>query len=123
MKVLIVEDNRDNARLAELALRKRGIESVVVPAVAEAREALQRGTFGCILMDINLGTGPTGLDLLREIRAGHADSSIPIIAVTAFASDGDRHDLLREGFDRYLAKPYDPGALVQLVESVLRPAA
>ena len=74
-------------------------------------------------MDINL-PGMSGVDALRLLRAGEDTRGIPVIALTAAASERDRQRGLQEGFFRYLTKPVKVNELLTALEAILdRPAS
>ncbi len=78
-------------------------------AAATAEEAiplLLSTTYDLIFLDIQLGPGITGIDLLHAIRADPRYAKTPIIACTASSEPGKREALLAEGFDDFLAKPF-----------------
>ena len=73
-----------------------------------------------IIMDINL-PGMSGLDALRVLRSDPATAAIPIIALTAAASERDRKRGLQAGFYQYLTKPVRVDELVSALEALLAP--
>ena len=86
-------------------LAKRDHETTVVCNGREAVFAVQNQTFDAVLMDVQMPT-MDGLQATRTIRAlPGAVHSIPIIAMTANAMEGDRERCLKAGMDGYLAKP------------------
>jgi CheY-like chemotaxis protein len=72
-----------------------------------------------IIMDINL-PGMSGLEALRTLRALPETADIPVIALTAAASDRDRKRGLEEGFYRYLTKPVKVADLEAALQELLR---
>ena len=97
-----------------------------VEAVPNAKAALHRAhqqRYDAVLLDINLGDGASGLDVLRALRALPNYAEVPIIAVTAYALPGDRNRFIEEGFDGYLSKPFLKTSLVDLLEQVCSKAA
>jgi len=93
-----------------------------VTAVSDGEMALrhaQETAYDIVLLDINLGGGPSGADVLRRLRAQPAYENVPIAAVTAYALPGDRERLLKMGFDAYLDKPFAPEDLDELMEQLL----
>lgn len=123
-RLLVVEDNEDTRLLMESLLESMctvEVKARAVEAVARARTAaeVEERPFDAILADINLGTGPSGYEVLRELRTVPAYREVPIAAVTAYALPGDREKLLAEGFDAYLGKPFTAEELISLVEHLL----
>jgi two-component system, cell cycle response regulator DivK len=104
--ILIVEDNDKNLKLARDVLQHDGFRTLEAETAAAAIALAEQHVPDLILMDIQLPDmdGVTALGRLREIEA---TTSIPIVALTAFAMAADRERLLAAGFDGYLAKPID----------------
>ena len=91
-----------------------------------AKAALHRAhqqRYDAVLMDINLGDGTSGLDVLRALRALPDYAKVPIIAVTTYELPGDRDRFIEQGFDGYLPKPFLKTSLVDLLEQVCSKAA
>ena len=121
LAVLIAEDNDINALLAQATLGKLGhIPAVVgdgVLAVKAVASAYQVGApFDLILMDLHL-PGMDGLEATRRIRAIEGAGSVPIIALTANASNEDREACLAAGMDAFVVKPFDRERLEEAIAS------
>jgi two-component system, cell cycle response regulator DivK len=103
-KVLIVEDNAANMRLAIFLLESAG-HSVINAMDAEAGLTLARDEQPqLILMDIQL-PGMDGLEATRLLKHDEATRGIPVIALTALAMKGDEERIRAAGCDGYIAKP------------------
>jgi two-component system, cell cycle response regulator DivK len=104
--ILIVEDNDKNLKLACDLLQHDGFRTLEAETAAAAIALAEQRVPDLILMDIQLPDmdGVTALGRLREMGT---TTSIPVVALTAFAMAGDRERLLAAGFDGYLAKPID----------------
>lgn len=104
-RVLILDDHADTLTLTRLQLR--GLYDVETVADADAAlECIRSSRFDALLLDINLGGGHDGIDVMRAIREMDAYRDVPILAVTAYALPGDAERFLFEGFDGYLRKPF-----------------
>jgi len=110
-RVLVVEDNSINQKLAVRMLEKLGYRPDLVENGQEALAALDAGAYDAVLMDCQMpvmdGFEATA-DIRRQEAAGKRYVSaghLPIIAVTANAMQGDRERCLAAGMDAYLAKP------------------
>jgi PAS domain S-box-containing protein len=115
VRVLLAEDNRINQMLAEALLEKLGLETECVANGREAVEAVQKGNFALVLMDVNMPL-MDGLQATREIRAlDGPNASVPIIAMTASAMDEDRQRCAVAGMNDYLAKPVETEELQRLI--------
>jgi CheY-like chemotaxis protein len=103
-RILVIEDNPANLKLATLMLNKAG-HTVTSAQTAEDGLALVRtDPPDLILMDIQL-PGISGLDATRLLKQNPATRPIPVIAVTALAMKGDEERMRAVGCDGYLTKP------------------
>lgn len=118
-RVLVVEDNPVNRRLAVDVLRAVGYEVVEAAGAPEARDRLAGSLPDCIVLDVRL-SGADGLALVEELRADHRTAAIPIVVTTALAMRADRERILQAGVDAYLAKPFLPEQLRQAVGALLK---
>lgn len=116
--ILIVDDDSEIRGLLRDYLSRQGYHAV---AVAEGRgmwQALERGRFDLIVLDVML-PGEDGLTLCRNLRA-RCDT--PVIMLTALGDEMDRIVGLEMGADDYLAKPFNPRELLARIKAVLRRA-
>lgn len=105
LRILLAEDNRVNQKVAELTLKKIGLDMDIANNGAEVLEALRSHTYDVILMDVNMPV-MDGLEATRRIRASWALEQQPrIIAMTGSASPEEREDCLNAGMDDFLTKP------------------
>ncbi|HMC22009.1 MAG TPA: response regulator, partial [Thermoanaerobaculia bacterium] len=104
-RILVVEDNVVNQKVAIGQLRHLGYEAEVVGSGAEAIDAIRRRSYDLILLDCQM-PDIDGYDVARSIRRmASATRRIPIVAMTAHAMEGEREKCLAAGMDDYLAKP------------------
>ncbi len=119
-KVLLVEDNHVNQRVAQRMLQKLGAVVTVANNGAEALEHLATATFDAVLMDCQMPV-MDGFDATRHIReaerARGTGKHVPIIALTANVMSEDRERCVAAGMDAHLGKPIDP---MQLANSLAR---
>ena len=113
-RVLVVEDNADNRRLAVKVLRRAGFDTVEADGADNLLELIKQHQPDLILIDIEL-PGQSGLTAVRTVREDPQMGRMPIIAVTAYASPEDRQRCLAAGCTDYLAKPIDINVLVEKV--------
>ncbi len=126
LRILLVEDNVINQKVASLMLKKKGHEVITVNNGREAIETLAEQEFDAVLMDVQMPE-MDGLQTTAAIRAAEegTDRHLPILAVTAHALRGDREHCLDAGMDGYLSKPIQSAQLMKALEEVLlaaRPA-
>lgn len=115
-KILVVDDEKEIAELVRDYLRAEGYEVVLAGDGEEAVSQYQKGGFQMAILDIMLPK-KDGHEVCRLIRA---DSSIPILMLSARQSDVDKILGLGLGADDYVTKPFSPGELVARVKSHLR---
>ena len=84
-----------------------------------ALAAAQDTHFHAIFLDINLGSGKSGAELLQEFRALPAYRTVPIVATTAYAMPGDEEQFLDMGFTAYIPKPFDVDRLLSFTQRLL----
>lgn len=103
-RILVVEDNPANLKLAIFLLESAG-HTVLNASDAEAGLTLARNELpNLILMDIQL-PGMDGLEAIMELKRDEATRAIPVIALTALAMKGDEERIRAAGCDGYIAKP------------------
>jgi PAS domain S-box-containing protein len=116
--VLLVEDNELNSKLTTVYLRDTySVDSA--QNASEAMRMLNEKSYSAILMDINLGEGLNGVDIAQTARTMNKYLDTPIIAITGYALNDDKNNLLKCGFSHYLAKPYQKNQLVELINNAL----
>ncbi len=103
-QVLIVEDAPINMKLATLLLRREGYQVLQAGTADEGIELAREHLPGLILMDIQL-PGMDGLEATQILKRDIRTASIPVVALTAFAMEGDEDRILAAGCDGYLTKP------------------
>ncbi|HWQ55239.1 MAG TPA: two-component regulator propeller domain-containing protein [Bryobacteraceae bacterium] len=120
LKVLLVEDNAINEKLASRLLEKQGHSVSVARNGREAIEAIARESFDVVLMDVQMPEmdGLEAIAMLRD-HENEAGGHLPVLAMTANAMKGDRERCLEAGMDGYIAKPIRPGELFAAIGAVL----
>ena len=116
--VLIVDDMVDNLVLVSLDLQQQGYRVVTASNGEEAVRVASLSFPDIILMDIGMPE-LDGLGATRKIRENEALRNIPVIAITAFNTDGFRRAAHDAGFDGYLVKPFDFDRLHTLIRGLL----
>jgi CheY-like chemotaxis protein len=120
-RVLIAEDNIVNQKVAYFMLEKQGHQVTGVRDGKEAVEAVDKGIFDVILMDIQM-PNMNGFEATAAIREKekNSDKHTPIIAMTAHAMKGDREMCLEKGMDDYVPKPLKADELLTKIDDVVQ---
>ena len=114
LRILLAEDNPINQQLALVILNKMGYDPCVAANGKEVLEALKKGNFDLIFMDVQMPE-MDGLEATRRIRAANGARPV-IIAITANVTRQDREECLAEGMNDYLSKPVDLEQLSFMLE-------
>ncbi len=109
LKILVVDDDRLNRRLAEMMLQRLGHEAHFAVNGRQAIEAVQRDHYDLVLMDLKMPElgGIEATQRIRQLESAQASSHLPIIALTANAAQDERTRCREAGMDDYLTKPLD----------------
>ena len=117
-KILLVEDNEMNRDMLSRRLGKRGFEVVTAADGAQAVERARSERPQLILMDLSLPV-MDGWTATRELRGEPETASIPVIALTAHAMDGEAQRALDAGCDDFDTKPVELPRLLSKIEALL----
>jgi CheY-like chemotaxis protein len=121
LNILVAEDDTISATTVKWLLEKCGCTVTTVGNGAEALETLKKNHFHAVLMDIQMPI-MGGLETVQAIRrneAGEKNKDIPVIALTAFAMEGDKDHFIEKGMDGYLSKPVDMTELHAVLQKVV----
>jgi PAS domain S-box-containing protein len=120
LKILVAEDTPFNQTFILRLLEKNGHQPILVENGRQALEAFNPDTFDVVLMDVQMPE-LDGFEATREIRKLEAGSGshMPIIAMTAYATEGDRERCLEAGMDDYVSKPISASKLFQAIEALV----
>ncbi|MBK8741157.1 MAG: response regulator [Betaproteobacteria bacterium] len=116
--ILYVEDNEMNRKIVRGLLKRTTYDLIeAFDGEAGVAKALELRP-GLILMDIQLPK-ISGMEAMRRLRAESVTAATPIIAITSFALSGDEQKAKEAGATAYLAKPYSPFDLLNLIRKLL----
>jgi PAS domain S-box-containing protein len=117
IRILVVEDNPVNQKVAQAMLKKMGLRSDVVANGQEAVNALQTIPYDLVLMDCQMPEmdGFEATSVIRRQEAKAQNPPIPIIAMTAFAMQGDKEKCILAGMNDFIAKPVQKRELAELL--------
>jgi len=117
-KVLIVDDNRASRDLIRAILKPVRCEIVEASHGQQALDLIQQERPDVVLLDIDM-PGMDGITVVKRIRENQSLAGLPVVAVTAFAMEGDREKGMAAGFTAYLTKPVRVALLRQQVQHLL----
>jgi CheY-like chemotaxis protein len=118
--ILVVDDSTDNVAMISLFLQQQGYRVLTAGNGEDAITVATQMMPNLILMDINLPT-LDGLGATRRIRENDALRDIPIVAITAFGTEGFQRAAYDVGVSGYLTKPLDLDRMNQLIARLLSP--
>jgi len=119
--ILVVDDSADNLAVISLNLQQQGYRVVTAGNGEDAITVANQTQPNLILMDINL-PALDGLAATRRIRENEALRDVPVVAVTAFGTEGFQRAAYDAGVSGYLTKPLDFDRMNQLIARLLSPA-
>lgn len=114
-KILLIEDNEQNAYLLTYLLEKKGYSVSRAADGAYGLELALENTPDLVLLDIQLPV-MDGYAVASRLRAMECMARVPIIAVTSYAMPGDREKALLSGCNGYIEKPINPDTFVEEME-------
>lgn len=110
--ILIAEDNPTNRELLRELLEIRGYMVAEACNGQEALAMVAQAPPDILLLDIGMPL-LDGFAVVRKLRENPRFASLPVVAVTAYAMQGDREKIMHSGFDGYLSKPVNSASLVE----------
>jgi signal transduction histidine kinase len=115
LRILVAEDNPSNQRMLVEMLKRMGYRADAVADGREVIEALERQDYDLVLMDIKMPEmdGITATQVIRKLRIENVPK---IVAITAYALEGDREKCLEAGMDDYISKPVQLKELAAILE-------
>lgn len=116
--ILLIDDDCDGIYPVKLFLEKYGAEIVCVESAADALKKFEEAVFDLIISDIGMPE-VDGYQLIEKIRTAEHNSSIPAIALTAYASAEDRQKAVNAGFQTHFSKPINYEQLLQTIIKII----
>ena len=116
--LLVVEDNELNRDMQVRRLERKGFEVLIAMDGRQGVEVATEKLPDLILMDLNLPV-MDGWEATRRLKSAPETRGIPIIALTAHATSGDRERAMEAGCDEFVTKPIDMAQLVAMIEKTL----
>jgi len=119
ISVLVAEDNPVNRELLRELLEVQGYNVMEAADGQEALRMIEVNHPECLLLDIGMPV-LDGFAVMRKIRENPGFATLAVLAVTAYAMQSDRENILNAGFDGYLSKPINARDLANEIECLLR---
>ena len=121
VRLLVVDDDADNLEMTGFWLEQYGAKVMAVDRPLKALNCLATEVPDGMISDIGMPE-MDGYELIRRIRAKSVaqGGSLPAIALTAYASETDRQNILAAGFNCHLVKPIEPFQLIAHVAKLLQ---
>lgn len=116
-KLLYVEDDVVASNFIEIILKSEYEIDIAFDAKTTL-EKVEKNHYDILMIDINLGRGMDGIELLEKIRMIDYYKNIPAVAVTAYASHNDKTEFLAKGFTHYISKPFLAAELKNLLAEI-----
>ena len=124
--VLVVEDDHSLRSAIASALKVRGIDHLEFENAAEVSVVLRGGSVTkptCMLLDIRLGSGPSGLSVFDEINELGLTARVPVVFMTGHGDLETAVDVMRSGAFDFVTKPFSTPDLMKKIESALTASA
>jgi PAS domain S-box-containing protein len=118
-KVLLIDDD-DSVSVLLCAILKNTCNVEYAKTSDAALDLLGKKVYEIILLDINLGKGLSGLDILKQVREKPEFKNTIVIALTAYAMSGDKEKFLNAGCDRYISKPFSRQDVLNVINEVMQ---
>ncbi|HVD50679.1 MAG: response regulator [Chloroflexi bacterium] len=118
-KLLVADDLVPIRQMVRITLSTQGWTIVEAKNGNEALELVRSEKPDLVLLDVDMGPGPNGFDVCRQIKADEATKDIPVVMLTAHESDSDRAIGFAAGATQYLTKPFGPLELIDTIRGIL----
>ena len=118
-KLLVADDLVPIRQMVRITLSTQGWTIVEAMNGNEALELVRSEKPDLVLLDVDMGPGPNGFDVCRQIKADEATKDIPVVMLTAHESDSDRAIGFAAGATQYLTKPFGPLELIDTIRGIL----
>ncbi|HSH04977.1 MAG TPA: response regulator [Anaerolineae bacterium] len=117
-KIILVDDDRNNARLIKMLLEMDGFDVTICPNIPQAIESTTNET-NAFVIDCHLAGGANGLDLLRAIRNGDTNASTEVPVIVTSGDYRQNSQSMASGANKFMLKPYPPTDLSEELNKLL----
>jgi len=122
-KLLIADDLVPIRQMVRITLSTQGWTIIEAENGQKALEMARAEHPDLMLLDVDMGPGPNGFDVCRELKSADETKGIPIVMLTAHDSESDRAVGFAAGAAQYLTKPFGPLELIDTIRTILAPAS
>ena len=122
-KLLIADDLVPIRQMVRITLSTQGWTILEAENGQKALEMARAEHPDLMLLDVDMGAGPNGFDVCRELKSSPDTKNIPIVMLTAHDSESDRAVGFAAGAAQYLTKPFGPLELIDTIRTILAPAS
>ena len=117
-KILIIEDEVDTAKVVKKRLSEHGFQSIIAVDGYQGVEFAHKEKPDLIILDLMLPAGG-GLSVLKKIRLSTRIMDIPVLVLTGIQDEKYKQQVLDEGVDAYMEKPYEASELIETIKKIL----
>jgi DNA-binding response OmpR family regulator len=117
-RIIVVDDDQTNVSLLKMLLELDGFQVDACTTIEQAKTATANGVQAFVL-DVNLSRGTSGIDLLRDVRAGETAAATDTIVIMTSGDHRRQSECQNAGADQFLLKPYPPNALSGYINDLL----
>jgi len=118
-KLLVADDLVPIRQMVRITLSTQGWTIVEAKNGNEALDLTRSEKPDLVLLDVDMGPGPNGFEVCRQLKADVATKDIPVVMLTAHESDSDRAIGFAAGATQYLTKPFGPLELIDTIRGIL----
>ena len=122
-KLLIADDLVPIRQMVRITLSTQGWTIIEAENGQKALDMARSEHPDLMLLDVDMGPGPNGFDVCRELKSADETKGIPIVMLTAHDSESDRAVGFAAGAAQYLTKPFGPLELIDTIRTILTPAS
>ncbi len=117
-RIIVVDDDQTNVSLLKMLLELDGF-AVDACTTIEQAEKVAGNSVNAFVVDVNLSRGTSGIDLLRDVRAGKTAAPTNTIVIMTSGDHRRQQECHNAGADQFLLKPYPPNALSGYINDLL----
>ena len=117
-RIIVVDDDQTNVSLIKMLLELDGFTVEACTTIESAKTAAANGV-DVFVVDVNLSRGSSGIDLLRDVRAGTTSAPADTLVIMSSGDHRRQQESLDAGANQFLLKPYPPNALSDYINKML----